>query len=238
MKIGKHRMINEGFYSSETLRFDSNGECHDRRGIANAWMSVCKYPNDSETKVLDGTTYLYCIALTPEWSSHFWAVYPGNDNPRDAEKHMPEYLIKRIPVAETRKHIKIEHRCLMNKNKNAISFSQLKEFLVKEASSRFLPPGPRALHDLEITPFEEITRGDIVRREDEDAYVVLNKGLASEIEDPTGSIESGLSDGTIDNDTPCVLVQSFYSGEKMAVVYGDEGVVAQYWYGNINNVRV
>ena len=98
IRIAKVIEVEGSFSSSSTLHFDANGECHDRKAIANAWMSVCKYPNDSETKVIDGTTYLYCVALTPEWSSHFWAVYPGNGNPRDASDHMPKYLVKRLPI--------------------------------------------------------------------------------------------------------------------------------------------
>lgn len=89
-------LIKESFTYSGTLHFDKNGECHDRKDIASVWMSVVRYPNKEETKVIDGTTYLYCIALTSSWSSHFWAVYPNCDDPKKASEKLPEYLTKRI----------------------------------------------------------------------------------------------------------------------------------------------
>lgn len=90
------KFLKESFTYSGTLHFDKNGKCYDKKAIASVWWVIEKYPRDEETKVIDGTTYLYCITLTSEWSSHFWAVYPGCDNPNEAKNKLPEYLTKSI----------------------------------------------------------------------------------------------------------------------------------------------
>ena len=94
------KKINEDFYSSGFLHFDKNGECHDKKDIARVWHVVFKYPEDEDTTVINGTTYLYCVVMTDKLTDHFWAVYPGESNPKSAEKSLPEYIVKHLPANE------------------------------------------------------------------------------------------------------------------------------------------
>ena len=89
----------------------------------------------------------------------------------------------------------------------------------------------------DVIPFEDLEVGDIVCR---DGYpnvlsAVIKKGPASEIDDAFGSIEDEIKEGTIQPDTPCVLAQRLDDKECIAWVYGDGGVVAMKFMGNVKN---
>ena len=91
-----------------------------------------------------------------------------------------------------------------------------------------------------VIPFEDLEIGDIVHRDWDytQLSVVLQKGIASEVDDSVGSMEEGIKDGSIDPNTPTVLVQDLdRQGGCTAWVYGDGGVIAEKGMGNINNVQ-
>lgn len=92
------------FYETGRLDFDKKLECHDGKQISKCWMDVCRYPADERTTVIAGTTYLFCIALTKETlAEHFWAVYPGCDDPKVAQHRFPKYLTRKNPKPEEKK---------------------------------------------------------------------------------------------------------------------------------------
>ena len=91
-----------------------------------------------------------------------------------------------------------------------------------------------------VIPFEDLEIGDIVHRDWDytQLSVVIEKGIASEIDDSVGSMAEGIKDGSIDPNTPTVLVQDLdRQGGCTAWVYGDGGVIAEKGMGNINNVQ-
>lgn len=91
-----------------------------------------------------------------------------------------------------------------------------------------------------VISFEDLEIGDIVHRDGipTQLSVVLEKGIASEIDDNVGTMEEGIKEGYIDPDTPAVLVQDLdRPGGCIAWVYGDGGVIAEKGMGNINNVQ-
>ena len=91
-----------------------------------------------------------------------------------------------------------------------------------------------------VISFEDLEIGDIVHRDGipTQLSVVLEKGIASEIDDSVGSMEEGIKEGYIDPDSPTVLVQDLdRPGGCTAWVYGDGGVIAEKGMGNINNVQ-
>ena len=92
----------------------------------------------------------------------------------------------------------------------------------------------------DVIPFEDLEIGDIVHRDGipTQLSVVLEKGIASEIDDSVGTMEEGIKEGYIDPDAPSVLVQDLdRPGGCTAWVYGDGGVIAEKGMGNINNVQ-
>lgn len=89
----------------------------------------------------------------------------------------------------------------------------------------------------DVIPFEDLEVGDIVCR---DGYpnilsAIIKKGPAAEIDDAFGSIEEGIKEGTIQPDTPCVLVQDLHDKARIAWVYGSGGVIAMEFMGNVKN---
>ena len=91
-----------------------------------------------------------------------------------------------------------------------------------------------------VISFEDLEIGDIVHRDGipTQLSVVLEKGIASEIDDNVGSMEEGIKEGYIDPDAPAVLVQDLdRQGGCTAWIYGDGGVIAEKGMGNINNVQ-
>ena len=113
------------------------------------------------------------------------------------------------------------------KTNQKITFRQLKKLIREKLDDPF--------KDLEEKEFKDVEKGDIAMRLDI-PFVVLDKGVAGEIEDPDGSIKWGIKDGWIDEYDPCVLVQSFYDGTKTAFVYGEAGVIVKDSFGNIKNI--
>ena len=90
--------INESnYYETGSLEFDDDGECHDKEAIAKVWHDVLKYPGKEDSFVIGDTTYLFCIVLSRALTNHFWAVYPGCKDPKQAEKKLPEYLTRNRP---------------------------------------------------------------------------------------------------------------------------------------------
>ena len=90
--------INESnYYETGALEFDDDGECHDKEAIAKVWHDVLKYPGKEDSFVVGDTTYLFCIVLSRALTNHFWAVYPGCKDPKQAEKKLPEYLTRNRP---------------------------------------------------------------------------------------------------------------------------------------------
>lgn len=91
-----------------------------------------------------------------------------------------------------------------------------------------------------VISFEDLEIGDIVHRDGipTQLSVVLEKGIASEIDDNVGTMEEGIKEGYIDPDAPAVLVQDLdRPGGCIAWIYGDGGVIAEKGMGNINNVQ-
>ena len=90
--------LNESnYYETGSLEFDDDGECHDKEAIAKVWHDVLKYPGKEDSLVIGDTTYLFCIVLSRALTNHFWAVYPGCKDPKQAEKKLPEYLTRNHP---------------------------------------------------------------------------------------------------------------------------------------------
>ena len=117
--------------------------------------------------------------------------------------------------------------------KVTLTLGQIKR-LVKEARK------VKESEEDNVIPFEDLEIGDIVHRDWDytQLSVVLEKGIASEIDDSVGSMAEGIKDGSIDPNTPTVLVQDLdRQGGCTAWVYGDGGVIAEKGMGNINNVQ-
>ena len=117
--------------------------------------------------------------------------------------------------------------------KVTLTLGQIKR-LVKEARK------VKESEEDSVIPFEALEIGDIVHRDWDytQLSVVIEKGIASEIDDSVGSMAEGIKDGSIDPNTPTVLVQDLdRQGGCTAWVYGDGGVIAEKGMGNINNVQ-
>ena len=116
----------------------------------------------------------------------------------------------------------------INENqKVTLTFKQLKRLVNESTDDPF--------KDLEEKEFKDVEIGDIAMRYDI-PFVVIGKAVAGYIEDPDGAIQDGIENDWIDENDPCVLVQSFYDGSKTAFLYGDAGVIVKDSFGNIKNI--
>lgn len=114
--------------------------------------------------------------------------------------------------------------------KVTLTLGQIKR-LVKESKQ------DQDTESFDVIPFEKIEIGDIVCRAGYPNILgaVIKKGLASEVDDQIGSMEEGIREGYVQPDEPCVLVQRFDAGDCNAWVYGDAGVIAMEFMGNVKN---
>jgi len=145
----------------------------------------------------------------------------------------PDKSFKDTPWAEKAKSGLVKENRMKKINENTkvtLTLNQLKKLIKESIVTESSDSG--------VKEFEQIEPGDIVHRDgyDTSLFVVIRKGSASEIDDPTGALSELLDNDLIGEDEPCVLTSSLQTGERVCWVYGTGGVIGEWEMGNIKNV--